>query len=67
MSPLAPLVHLAFVVLFELMFVVPGAGGEALDGSHHRGVEGRDGFEKGSDRMTDGARERLAVLRATAF
>ena len=56
MSPLAPLVHLAFVVLFELMFVVPGAGGDALDGSHHRGVEGRVGFENGSGRMTDGAR-----------
>ena len=38
MSPLAPLVYLAFVVLFELVLVVPDTDGDGLNGSHYRGA-----------------------------
>lgn len=38
MSPLAPLVYFALVVLFEFVLAVPSTGDGALSRSHNRGA-----------------------------
>lgn len=38
MSPLAPLVYFALVILFEFVLIVPGTGDGALSRSHNGGA-----------------------------
>ena len=58
MMPLVPMVCRTFVVIFELVLVVPGSGGRALNRSHNREAWGEvlDGEGESEVRGTDGYR-----------